>query len=153
MFHSLINVVMLKKDTLTHYKETHQIEWANTLPENCPPEDILVPEDEEFFRLLINQDQIVEDDWKPYTELYPNKTYVGEQLLNANGLSITKGGDFKELTKPVYMKKKFKGIAKIKLNPTDGVLKKTGADNNHYTWWRTTSFDTSTAEIIKNEET
>lgn len=46
---------MLKEDTLTHYKEAHQIEWANALPENCPPENILVPENEEFYRLFIEQ--------------------------------------------------------------------------------------------------
>ena len=99
---------MLKEDTLTHYKEAHQIEWANTLPENCPPEEILVPEDEEFYRLLLNKDQIVDEDWKPYTELYPNKKYVGDQLIMANGLSISKNDNFKELTKFPHIKKRFK---------------------------------------------
>lgn len=143
---------MLKEDTLTHYKEAHQIEWANTLPENCPPEEILVPEDEEFYQLLLNKDQIVDEDWKPYTELYPNKKYVGDQLIMANGLSISKNDNFKELTKFPHIKKRFKGLAKIKLNPTDGVLKQTGSDDMHYTWWRTTSFDNKSAEIINNEE-
>lgn len=143
---------MLKEDTLTHYKEAHQIEWTNALPENCPPENILVPENEEFYRLLLNKDQIVDEDWKPYTELYPNKKYVGDQIIMANGLSISKNDDFKELTKLPHMKKMFKGLAKIKLNPTDGVLKQTGKDDKHYTWWRTTSFDNNSAEIINNEE-
>ncbi len=143
---------MLKEDTLSHYKEMYQIEWANVLPENCPPENILVPEDEEFYRLLINKDEIVSDDWKPYTQLYPEKKYLGEKLIMANGLSISKNSDFKSLTKLPALKKQFKGLAKITLNPTDGVLKKTGNDDKHYTWWRTTSFDESSAEIINNEE-
>lgn len=143
---------MLKKDTLTHYRQVHQIEWPNSLPDNCPPEDILVPEDEEFFRLLINKDYIVEDDWKTYIELYPSKSYVGESLIMANGLSISKNPDFKELTKLPNIKRRFKGMAKIKLKPTDGVLKKTGKDDKHYTWWKTKGFDPSVAEIINNEE-
>ena len=43
-------------------------------------------------------------------------------------------------------------MAKIKLKPTDGVLKKTGKDDKHYTWWKTKGFDPSVAEIINNEE-
>ena len=142
---------MLKEDTLSHYKEMHQIEWANDLPENCPPENILVPEDEEFYRLLLHKDEIVSDDWKPYTQLHPERKYLGDQFILANGLSISKNSDFKELTKLPKLKN-FKGLAKITLNPTDGVLKKTGKDDKHYTWWRTTSFDVNSAEIINNEE-
>ncbi|MCH5307644.1 MAG: hypothetical protein J1E37_06135 [Prevotella sp.] len=140
---------MLKKDTLSHYKEVYQIEWANTLPENCPPEDILVPENEEFYRLLTHKDKIVEKDWKTYIELFPDKEYFGDNLLMANGLSILKDIDVNVLKLPQY--KRFKGIARLILNPTDGVVKKTyGA--NHYTLWRTTFFDESSAEIVSNEK-
>lgn len=138
---------MLKKDKLSHYIETYQIEWADPLPENCPPEDILIPEEEEFHRLLFNEDKIVEDDWKPYTQLHPDQSYIGEKLILANGLSLIKDVNFSRLKKLSNMKR-FKGIALIKLNPTDGVLKKTGG-KDHYTWWRTTLFDTDKAEIIK----
>lgn len=140
---------MLKQDTLSHYLETHQIEWANSLPENCPPENILVPEGEEFYRLLINEDVIVEDDWKSQKELHPNNSYDGEDLINAHGLSILKEVDHNLFKLPRY--KRFKGLAKIVLNPSDGVLKKTYRDK-HYTWWRTTLFDKNSAEIVNNEE-
>lgn len=139
---------MLKEDTLSHYKETHQIEWVNTLPENCPPENILVPEDEEFYRLLINEDVIIEEDWKSQKELHPDNIYKGENLINAHGLSILKEANHNLFKLPRY--KRFKGLAKIILNPSDGVLKKTYGDK-HYTWWRTTSFDEGSAEIIDNE--
>lgn len=136
---------MLKKDTLSHYKETHQIEWVNTFPENCPPEDILVPEDEEFYRLLINEDVVVEEDWKSQKELHPESTYSEENFINAHGLSILKEANHNLFKLPKY--KKFKGLAKIVLNPSDGVLKKTYGDK-HYTWWRTTSFDENSVAII-----
>lgn len=140
---------MLKTDTLSHYKETHQIEWANNLPDNCPPENILVPEEEEFYRLLINEDVITQDDWKSQKELHPNSPYKGEDLINAHGLSILKEADHNIFKLPRY--KRFKGLAKIILNPSDGVLKKTYGDK-HYTWWRTTLFDENSAEIINNEK-
>jgi hypothetical protein len=140
---------MLKKDTLSHYCETHQIEWASTLPENCPPENILVPEEEEFYRLLINEDTIIEEDWKSQKELHPDKSYEGEDLINAHGLSLLKEADHNTFKLPRF--KRFKGLAKIILNPTDGVLKKTYYDN-HYTWWRTTSFDENSVEIVNNEK-
>lgn len=140
---------MLKEDTLSHYRESHQIEWANDLPENCPPENILVPEEEEFYRLLLNEDQIVDEDWKSQKELHPQSTYEGENYINAHGLSVLKTVNNNIFKLPRY--KRFKGLAKVILNPTDGVLKKTYGDQ-HYTWWRTTSFDIDSAEIIRNEK-
>lgn len=142
---------MLKEDKLSHYLETYKIEWSNSLPENCPPENILVPEDEEFYRLLKNPDCVVEDDWKTYVELYPDKKYFGQDLIIANGLSITKNDNFQEAMVLPNLRK-FKGIARFKLNPSDGVLLKTGKNVNHYTWWRTTSFDTNSVEIVDHEK-
>ena len=110
-----------------------------------------MPENEDFYRLLLNKDEIVENDWKPYIELYPNKKYHGECLINATGLSILKKYNFTEL-KRLPGVKHLKGIARVTLNPTDGVLKKTGSDDNHYTWWRTTSFDENSAEIVNDEK-
>ena len=137
---------MLKEDILAHYKETHHIEWANVLPENCPPEEILIPEEEEFYRLLLNEDTMVDEDWKSQKELHPNNSYKGEDYVNAHGLSVLKEADHSLFKLPRF--KRFKGLAKVILNPTDGVLKKTYGEK-HYTWWRTTSFDTNSAEIIK----
>lgn len=143
---------MLKEDTLSHYKETYQIEWASNLPENCPPERIIVPENEEFYRLLLNQNEITEEDRKPYVELYPDQIFVGKSLIQAHGLSVLKIENCESLSKLPGFNKHFKGIAKVTLNPTDGVLQKTGSKKEHYTWWRTTSFDESSAEIINHEE-
>jgi len=38
------------------------------------------------------------------------------------------------------MLRNFKGIIALELNPTDGVVKQTGAHKSHYTWWRTIQF-------------
>lgn len=138
---------MLKEDKLSHYVETYKIEWADSLPENCPPEDILIPEDEEFYRFIKNDNKIVQEDWISYAKLSPNK-YNGNDLILASGLSVLKNIDTKKIIKLPAMKH-HKAIAKIILNPTDGVLKKTGNNKDHYTWWRTSLFDDTKAEILK----
>ena len=95
---------MLKEDKLSHYVETYNIEWADSLPENCPPEDVLIPEEEEFYRLLLNEDKIVEEDWKSYAELYPNRNY-GPKIIFASGLSVNKNNNFSQLTRLPGMKR------------------------------------------------
>ena len=143
---------MLTDDNLTHYKTVYNVDWVGNLPENCPPEDILVPNNEVFYRLLLNKDHFVDNDWKTYIELYPNKKYIGENFILAHGLSILHDGNFNKLKKLPQLKK-FNGIAKIRLNPIEGVIKKSCSSTSHYTWWRTTAFNINSAEIINNEET
>lgn len=43
------------------------------------------------------------------------------------------------------MFRQYRGIIALTLNPTDGVVKQTGVHRSHYTWWRTTSFQTSSS--------
>lgn len=141
---------MLTQDTLENYKKSHEIEWANNLPEDCPPDIILVPDNQEMYRLTISADQVTEEDFKPYLELYPDKQYSGINKVLASGLSVLASCEPKTLNK-LPIRKKLKGVAKLTLNPDDGVLAKSGGDN-HYTWWRTKSFDINSAEIVKNED-
>lgn len=141
---------MLTTETLENYQKSHEIEWANNLPEDCPPSVILVPENQEMFRLTISADNITEEDFKPYTELYPNRKYNSTQKILASGLSLLSSNEPTFIAK-LPQGKKFKGIAKLILNPEDGVLAKSGGPN-HYTWWRTNSFDINSAEILNNED-
>lgn len=34
-------------------------------------------------------------------------------------------------------------------NPTDGVVKQTGAHRSHFTWWRTTTFNLSNLKMLQ----
>ena len=141
---------MLKEDTLENYKKSHEIEWANELPEGCPPENILIPSDQEMYRLTLEADKVTEADFIPYLEQYKERKYSAPQKIMAAGLSVFCSYD-PTLTQKIPTLKKFKGVAKLLLNPQDGVLAKTGGEN-HYTWWRSTSFDINSAEIIKKDE-
>ena len=144
------NNTMLTRDTLENYEKAHQIEWANELPEGCPPAEILIPSGDVFFRLIYDAEQISEDDFKPYLELYPDKHYDGYQKVKASGLSVFDTIPDASLRRLPNMKK-FKGVAKLVLTAEDGVLMKSGPNEHHYTWWRSKTFDISTATIIKNE--
>ena len=141
---------MLKEDTLENYKKSHEIEWANELPEGCPPENILIPSDQEMYRLTLEADKVTEADFIPYLEKYKERKYSAPLKIMAAGLSLFSSYD-PALTQKIPTLKKFKGVAKLLLNPQDGVLAKTGGEN-HYTWWRSTSFDINSAEIIKKDE-
>lgn len=144
---------MLRPDTLEHYISENSIEWADSLKENCPPIDILVPEDEEVYRFLCHEDYVTEEDWQPYSKLYPEKKFPKELEILCTGLSVFDADVdtiLKRFRSP-YMKKKFHGIAKLRLFPKDGVLVKSHG-LNHYTWWRTKNFDYSLVEIVNLNE-
>lgn len=47
------------------------------------------------------------------------------------------------------MFRQFRGIIALVLNPTDGVVRQTGAHRSHYTWWRTRKFQMSNLTMLK----
>ncbi len=141
---------MLNPDTLENYEKAHQIEWASELPEGCPPADILVPEDEVFYRFTLEEDVITEKDFKSNLEKYPNKPYRGQFHVWASGLSLMHTDKPSELWNHPGMQR-HKGIVRLILGPDDGVLMKTGEDKKHYTWWRTKTFDITSATFIQDE--
>ena len=141
---------MLKNDTLDNYLKHYDIEWAVKLPDDCPPQDILVPENEKMYRLTINHDKVTENDFKSYLEMFHDKKYNGNLKIMAAGLSLISTDEPRNITFP--MMKKFNGIAELTLNPEDGVLQQTGRNPEHYTWWRTKTFDINKAKIINNEK-
>ena len=94
--------------------------WTCIMPEGCPPEDILVAEMHPFFRLSLQSDSYSADDFKSKAR--------------------------RNLKLPMF--RKYQGIIALTLNPTDGVVKQTGAHRSHYTWWRTTSFQMSNLNML-----
>lgn len=140
---------MLKQDTLENYQKSYDVEWATNLPEGCPPQNILVPLNAKMYRLTLEKDKVSEDDFKTYLEKFPEKNYSGSLKNMAAGLSLLSTNEPLELFNLPLMKN-FNGVAELNLNPTDGVLQKTGKDDKHYTWWRTNQFDINSAKMIKN---
>lgn len=138
---------------LTEYKIKNYIKqygecWSCTMPQGCPPEDILVATEHPFYRMSYSADAYSDDDFKSYAELNPNKDW-GEMLPLAVGLSLIDNQDKAKKNLKLPMFKKFKGVIALTLNPKDGVVKQTGVHTSHYTWWKTTHFDKLNLKMLK----
>jgi len=140
---------------LKEYLEEYDVSWAKALPENTPPEDVVVAYNKEpLFRLIQNKNVMTEEDLKPYSELYPQKKF-GSNLWKASGLSsLCTLEDARSMAKLPYLRH-LHGIAEIIMHPEYGVMLKTPSNNcaNHYTWWHTTMFDIKNAELLYQEIT
>lgn len=120
------------------------MDWVETLPSQCPPEDAVPPEGV-YYRAVSGD--CTEDDFVPYARLYPTKKYVAAQACNARALSIF--SDVKDcldaMKLPSLQKLGKTCVAKITLTAKDGVIHKGHQQNSHYSWWRTHDFDLNTS--------
>ena len=138
---------MLKASKITDYNRKYKPQWVCSMPQGCPPEDILIAHEHPFFRLAQHAQSVDERDFMSYAELNPERHW-GEMLPMAVGLSVI-SDEFKarkNLKLPMF--RHYQGIIQLILNPQDGVVKQTGVHNSHYTWWRTKSFQLSTAKML-----
>lgn len=140
---------MIQDIKLTDYIKTFGEHWADEMPENCPPEDVAIADEKIFYRLTINEDRIVPEDWNNYLTLYPERTFSAKEKILAAGLSLadSKEAAVKKMKLPKIKKRGLKGIASISIIPKDGVILQT-KESSHYTWWRTTMCDLSKAKIV-----
>ena len=139
---------MLTPYKIKDYCKEFNPTWACQMPEGCPPEDILVPTEHQFYRLAKQTDSYNEEDFKSYAETDPTRNW-GEQLPLAVGLSVIDNEKKarKNLKLPYF--KQFKGVIVLELNPTDGVVKQTGVHRSHYTWWRTSAYQMSNLQMLQ----
>lgn len=117
-------------------------EWAEDLPPRCPPEDAVEPDNNPFYRLVGNNPPQETDFWSQ-RKLYPEKTFHANECITRACSLLTSYERCLELSKlPVQQGKK---IFKIVLPRHSGLIKKTGRDVAHYSWWRAKAFDPITA--------
>ena len=125
--------------------------WIENLPEKCPPDEAFVPDNFKVFRLATTEtaDEI---NFQSQRALKPNSKFKGVDECVARSISV-----FNEINKclnmaklPLY-KNKWKAVLEIELNEDDGLALKTFKDPNHYSWWRSSNFDTNKS-IIKTIE-
>ena len=140
---------------LTEYLENFDVSWAKSLPENTPPDNVVVAyQKEPLFRLIQEKDVMTEEDLKPHSELHPDRNF-GSNLWKASGLSsLCTLDDACSMAKLPYLRH-LHGIVEITMRPEYGVMLKTPSNNcaNHYTWWHTTVFDINNAELQYREIT
>lgn len=138
---------MLTPYKISAYCEEYKPKWACEMPAGCPPEDVLVPSEHQFFRLAKQTTTYSLDDFKSYAEANPLRNW-GERLPLAIGLSLIANENKARKYMKLPMFRQFKGIISLTLNPTDGVVKQTGVHVSHYTWWRTISFQLSNLTML-----
>jgi len=140
---------MIQEIKLTAYLKKYGEHWADKLPENCPPEDVCIADNDDFYRLIHHKDHATPEDWLNTITEQPQRKFTPEQVVYAAGMSVLDNLEVaKDKLKMPFMKNKgLTGIAKISLVPEDGVVMQTFYDS-HHTWWRTTMCNLEKAETI-----
>ena len=127
--------------------------WIEELPEKCPPEDAFEPNGMQVYRLATSENT-EEIDFQSQRALNPNKTFIGIDECIARSLSVyNEIGKCWNMIKLPFYKNRWKAVLGIELNNSDGLVKKTFKDPNHYSWWRTTNFELTKVVLITNEYT
>jgi hypothetical protein len=123
------------------------MDWFESLPSQCPPNEAFDPTGHVFYRLSISEPP-KEIDFLSNKFRFPNQAYNGVSDCIARSLSV-----FDDISKCVNLKKlprhKTKSIMMLNLTISDGLVMKTFKDENHYSWWRTKQFKLADAIIIK----
>ena len=139
-------VSMLQQIHIDEYIRLYGENWADSLPEGCPPESVCISGGDEFYRFTILPDRVSAQDWQNHLTLFPERKF--DNISFAAGLSVQDNLDNAKRLKCLPYLRKFKGIARISLVETDGVVLQTGRDAHHFTWWRTKMCDLTKAQMI-----
>lgn len=119
--------------------------WFEQLPQYCPPADA-TPCKGDYFRLA-NGNPATSADFFSQRKLQPNKVFTGNGVDEciARAVSLFQDKDDAEKRRKLP---KFKRavIARVSLEPRDGMMKKTFS-GSHYSWWRSMEFDVSQAKV------
>lgn len=135
---------MFINTSLADYLAQYNIVWAEDLPANTPPNDIVFAEgnDDYIFRLSESETGYNEQDFVPLARK-PHRQFNQNLLGQSYGLSsfINEDAARRHMLLP-QIRGKFKSLVKICINPEYGVLKNTPSKNNvdHFTWWHTQAF-------------
>ncbi len=123
--------------------------WFEELPKECPPKEALTPTGITVYRLSLSEIPSSQD-FLSHRFIYPKKYFHGVSECVARSVSVYNCVEAcKNLFKLPRHKKKRKLILKVTLKDSDGLIMKTFADPNHYSWWRSKSFNYETANIVQ----
>ena len=135
---------MFINSSVAYYRAQYNIVWAEDLPANTPPNDIVFAEgnDDYIFRLSESETGYNEQDFVPLARK-PHRQFSQNLLGQSYGLSsfIDEDAARRHMLLP-NIRKKFKSLIKICTKAEYGVLQNTPSKNNadHFTWWHTQTF-------------
>ena len=121
-------------------------QWSETLPEQCPPEKAFEPNGHVFYRLTKTLFPTT-DDFKSQRADCPTCQFNGVSECVTRSLSV-----WDDINKCLNLLKlprhKGKTTMIIELAPNDGLILQTFKPN-HYSWWRTETFDITSVSTSK----
>jgi hypothetical protein len=119
--------------------------WFEELPEQCPPKESLVPTGQVYYRLSKSAPP-TSDDFLSFRANSPNRVFKNVSECISRSLSVWDNIDkCMNITKlPRHRGKSH--VVEITLNNTDGQILKTFGEN-HYSWWRSTTFNLATVKV------
>jgi len=120
------------------YKNLNTYDWAEELPDECPPDKTMVPEGELFYRLVSTLPP-TEVDFLSHRALNPTKEYNTNECI-ARAVSILDSEKNCELMRK-FPAQKNKRMVCFPLSAASGVIQQTGRNKGHYSWWRSALFD------------
>lgn len=115
------------------------MDWAEDLPEGCPPHDATVPNSDIFYRAVKTFPPTDSDFYSP-KKLRPSNQYNNECEARALSVFSTLDG-CKRLVKFSYFKKHL--IVSITLDTKCGLIKEnpSSTSETHYDWWLAARFN------------
>jgi len=115
------------------------MDWAEDLPEGCPPEDTVAPNAEIFFRAVLTFPPTESDFYSP-RKLYPDKEYSNECEAKALSVFSTLDG-CQRLQRFSFFRNHL--ITSLPLGTGCGLIKSnpSATSNTHYDWWLAAGFN------------
>jgi len=121
--------------------------WTEELPESCPPKEAFEPDDKVVYRLSASG-QSIEDEYQSQRSICPKCTFKNVTECLTRSLSVYDDlAKCQQLQKLPRFKDRWNAILELKLNSNDGMIQQT-FKNNHFSWWRTTEFDLTSAKVV-----
>jgi hypothetical protein len=125
------------------------IEWFEDLPEQCPPKEAFIPNEMTVYRFSFTG--VPENiDFISHRMLSPDRIFSGVDECIARSLSVfDKIEACQNRLKLPRNRKRFSAILEVNLEENDGLIMKTFKDPNHYSWWRSNSFNFEKANKVQ----
>lgn len=122
------------------------MEWFEELPEQCPPQEAIEPNNEVYYR-AIEGDVVDSSDFLSQREIH-GKDKVFKGISECVTRSVSLSQDIQNLLR--LPKFKGKKVVEIKLKNDDGLVLQTFR-KSHYSWWRSHNFSIKNIKIVENE--
>lgn len=121
------------------------MQWSENLPDQCPPENAFDPNGLVFYRLCETAPP-TDQDFKSQRAVCPTCVYKDVTECIAHSLSVWDNVE-KCLNLLKLPRHKGKAAMKLELTTNDGLVLRTFKPN-HYSWWKTQSFDIASVTTI-----